>query len=67
MLKQNSIKPIAHSLKWQLRGKGVSLYDLKAQLGGSPSEGQLSRILNGMLEMPKDLEERITSIISQIN
>ncbi len=67
MFSQSSSKPVAHSLKWQLRGKGVTLYELKTLLGGSPSEGKLSRILNGMAEMPKELEEKITKIITQIN
>ncbi len=60
-------KPIAHSLKWELRGKGVTLYDLRNRLGGAPSEGRLSRVLNGVEAMPSELEERIKTIIEQLN
>ncbi len=60
-------KPIAHSLKWELRGKGVTLYDLRNRLGGAPSEGRLSRVLNGVEAMPPELEDRIKTIIAQFN
>lgn len=67
MSMENSSKPIAHSLKWELRGKGVTLYDLRNRLGGAPSEGRLSRVLNGVEVMPRELEERINNIIAQLN
>jgi hypothetical protein len=55
------VKP--HSLKASVRKSKISLWKLRKALGGSPSETALSRLLNGIDPMDKELEERIRKLL----
>lgn len=54
-----------HPLKTEIKDAGMRLWQLRAKLGGSPSEGKISRILNGIEVMPEKLEERIKTILQE--
>ena len=55
-----------HQLKQELQILGLSLWQLRELLGGQPSEGKLSRYLNGIEALPSGLESKIKHIIAKI-
>lgn len=58
--------PKAHPLKRDIETTGLTLWQVRKMLGGLPSEGQLSRYLNGIDELPFELEQRLTEIIRAV-
>jgi|GEM_PF-2563961 hypothetical protein len=56
------IKP--HPLKSSIL-KSYRLWQVRKLLGGRPSEGQLCRFLNGIDEMPVDLEASLKELLKQ--
>ena len=56
------IKP--HPLKFQVL-KSYRLWQVRKLLGGRPSEGQISRYLNGIDEMPAELEVSLLELLKQ--
>lgn len=57
---------IPHPLQKALRMHQVRLWQLAA-LPGMPSEGSLSKMLRGITSMPRNVEDTIASIVSQMN
>lgn len=55
-----------HHLKQQLQALGLSLWQIRELLGGRPSEGKLSRYLNGIESLPKGLERQLKEIVSKL-
>lgn len=64
---QTAIKPKPHSLKIEINKQDLRLWQIRKLLGGSPSEGQLSRYLNGIDKMPIALEVRLNEVINEIS
>jgi hypothetical protein len=56
------IKP--HPLKVSIL-KSYRLWQVRKLLGGRPSEGQLSRFLNGIDAMPAELETSLRELLDQ--
>lgn len=54
------IKP--HPLKSSIL-RSYRLWQVRKLLGGRPSEGQLSRFLNGIDEMPAELEASLQDLL----
>lgn len=54
------IKP--HPLKTPIL-KNYRLWQVRKLLGGKPSEGKLCRYLNGIDEMPADLEAQLNALL----
>lgn len=55
-----------HPLKDRIQRRGLALWQLRELIGGSPSEGKLSRYLNGVDRMPVDLEERLNRLLEDL-
>ena len=55
-----------HPLQTEIRARGIKLWQLRKMLGGSPSEGHLSRALRGIAPMPEALETKIRSAIEDL-
>jgi hypothetical protein len=55
--------PEPHPLKAVITNNKITLWQLRKALGGEPSEAKLSRILNGIDNMPKNLEIKIKQLI----
>ena len=64
---QTAIKPKSHPLKIEIKKQDLRLWQIRKLLGGSPSEGQLSRYLNGIDKMPLNLEVRLNEVINEIS
>lgn len=56
-----------HPLKARLRERKLKLWQLRKLLGGNPCEGSLSRYLNGVWDMPVEVEDRIKETLQQVN
>lgn len=54
-----------HPLKTEIKRVGVTYWQLRILLGGSPSEGKLSRYLNGIEIMPPKLEKRLRQVVTE--
>lgn len=64
MEKRDLLCPEVHPLKKELKSQKLALYRLKLFLGkGCPSETQLWKMLNGFIEMPKEVEKKITKLL----
>ena len=55
-----------HHLKQELQTLGLSLWQIRELIGGQPSEGKLSRYLNGIESLPSALERKLKQIISNL-
>lgn len=55
-----------HELKQDVRARKLALWQLRQLLGGSPSEGKLSRWLNGVDVMPERIEVALRWIIEEV-
>jgi hypothetical protein len=56
-----------HPLKAEIRKLGLTYWQLRTLLGGSPTEGTISRMLNGVWEMPKEIEEKLEQVVVGIS
>jgi hypothetical protein len=57
----------SHPLKSEIRRWGLTYWQLRTLLGGSPSESTICRMLNGVWEMPKDIEEKLEQIVAGVS
>jgi hypothetical protein len=55
--------PKPHFLYSIIKKKKLPFWKLRRALGGSPSEAKLSRLLNGIDEMPPELEKSLKRIV----
>jgi hypothetical protein len=60
-VKLPSVTP--HYLQSVIRERKIPLWQIRLALESSISEAKLSRILNGIEEMPKTLESRILKLL----
>ena len=56
-----------HQLKGAIQERGLTLWQLRAMLGGVPSEGKLSRLLNGIEAMPEGIEDALQRIVKDVD
>ncbi len=59
--------PMQHPLKKEIRARRIPLWMIRDFIGGRPSEFKISRMLNGIEMMPKEILDKITSYISLID
>ncbi len=52
-----------HPLKVEIEESGLTLWMVRKALGGQPSEGKLSRLLNGIETMPDRTEEQLKQLL----
>jgi hypothetical protein len=57
---------IPHPLQRKVRGAGLTLWQLRRMLGGSPCEGELSMRLSGHKPMTPELEARIEHVLEEM-
>lgn len=58
-----SSAPTEHPIRALILKAKIPLWKLRFMLGGSPSEGTLSRMLRGIELMPEALSEKIARIV----
>ena len=57
-----------HPLKARLKEHGLALWQIRRLLGRrAPSEGRLSRMLNGVIDFPEELQGRLEGILKQVS
>ena len=56
----------SHPLKGEIRRLELALWQVKSLLGGTPSETSLSRYLNGVEKMPKDVEKSLEELVAKV-
>ena len=57
------LNPKPHPLKIQISRSGIRLWQVRRYLGGRPSEGQLCKMLNGIILMKPHVETAIQELI----
>ena len=57
---------IPHPLQLKIRGAGLTLWQLRKMLDGSPCEAELSMRLSGSKRMDPKLEARIEHILKEL-
>ena len=60
---KNILSPKPHPLKNQISQSGIRLWQVRRYLGGRPSEGQISKMLNGIILMKPRVETAIQELI----
>lgn len=55
-----------HQLKAAIQERGLTLWQIRAMLGGAPSEGKLSRLLNGIESMPVEIKDALQRIVEEM-
>lgn len=53
-----------HPLKHEIQNSGLTLWMVRKALGGQPSEGKLSRLLNGIEIMPEQIERQLHQLLT---
>ena len=56
----------SHPLKGEIRRLELAYWQVRSLLGGHPSEATLSRYLNGIEPMPKDIEEKLEEVVTGV-
>jgi hypothetical protein len=56
-----------HPLKSEIRRLGLTYWQLRTLLGGSPTEGTICRMLNGVWEMSKEIEEKLEEVVAGVS
>ena len=60
-------KHAEHPLKRQLRDQGLALWQIRQLMGKrAPSEGRLSRMLNGILTLTPEVQANLEAILRQV-
>lgn len=59
--------PEPHPLRAIVEAQKIPLWSLRFKLGGSPSEGHLSRMLRGITPMSPDMVKRIEEALNGKN
>ena len=57
---------IPHPLKKEIKKKSIRLWQVRHFIENRATEGQLSRMLNGIVPMPDDIETIIKRRIKQL-
>lgn len=60
-------QPKSHPLKGEIRRLELAYWQVRSLLGGRPSEATLSRYLNGIESMPKDVEKKLEKILVELS
>jgi hypothetical protein len=57
----------SHPLKGEIRRLELAYWQVRFLLGGHPSEATLSRYLNGVEPIPKDIEEKLEEVVAGVS
>ena len=57
----------SHPLKGEIRRLELAYWQVRSLLGGYPFEATLSRYLNGIDPMPKDVEEKLQQVVAEVS
>lgn len=63
---QRLITPKSHPLKTEIKKCKLRLWQVSALLDGALNEGKLSRYLNGIDIMPKEIEDNISKALREL-
>ena len=57
----------SHWLKGEIRRLELAYWQVRSLLGGYPSEATLSRYLNGIESMPREVEKRLQELVTEVS